>query len=399
MANAPILPDRRRVVIVGGGAIGSSIAYHLAAHPRFAGGVTVVERDPTYARAASALSASSIRQQFSTPLNIALSQAGLAFLGEAGRLLAVDGEGPALGLRTPGYLFLATAAGRDALIENHAVQRAAGAEVALLDPAALAARFSWLSTGGVVAGVLGLKGEGWFDGPALLAAFRRRARSLGVTYVARDAVGFERAGAAVRGVCLSDGGVLPCDVAVNAAGPWSARVAGWLGIDLPVRARRRMVFVLACRDTLPGCPLVVDPTGVWFRPEGAGFICGRSPDEGEPDPDEPPLEVDEAEFTERMWPVLADRVPAFEAVKITGSWAGYYELNLFDGNAVVGPHPDFPNFLFATGFSGHGIQHAPGIGRGVAELIATGGYTTLDLSPLDFRRIPEGRRLVERNIV
>ena len=212
----------------------------------------------------------------------------------------------------------------------------------------------------MVAGALGLKGEGWFDGPALLAAFRRRARSLGVTYVAQDAVGFERTGAAVRGVRLADGGVLPCDVAVNAAGPWSARVAGWLGIDLPVRARRRMVFVLACRSSLPGCPLVVDPTGVWFRPEGAGFICGRSPDEGEPDPDEPPLEVDEAEFTERMWPALAARVPAFEAVKITGAWAGYYELNLFDGNAVVGPHPGHSQLRFATGFSGHGIQHAPG---------------------------------------
>lgn len=399
MASPPNLPDRRRVVIVGGGAIGSSIAYHLAAHPRFAGAVTVVERDPTYARAASSLSASSIRQQFSTPLNIALSQAGLSFLGEAERLLAVDGEGPALGLRTPGYLFLATARGQDALTANHAVQRAAGAEVVMLDPAALAARFPWLSTEGVAAGVLGLAGEGWFDGPALLAAFRRRARSLGVTYVARDAVGFERAGAAVAGVCLSDGGVLPCDIAVNAAGPWSARVARWLGIDLPVRARRRMIFVIACRGSLPGCPLVVDPTGVWFRPEGAGFICGRSPGADEPDPDEPPLEVDEAEFTERMWPVLAARVPAFEAVKVTGSWAGYYELNLFDGNAVVGPHPDFANFLFATGFSGHGIQHAPAIGRGMAELIATGSYETLDLSPLDFCRIPQGRRLVERNIV
>jgi glycine/D-amino acid oxidase-like deaminating enzyme len=144
---------------------------------------------------------------------------------------------------------------------------------------------------------------------------------------------------------------------------------------------------------------VVDPSGVWFRPEGTGFICGRAPADNEPDPDEPPLEVDDAEFMDIMWPALAERVPAFEAVKVTGSWAGYYELNLFDGNAVVGPHPEFANFIFATGFSGHGIQHAPAIGRGVAELIAGGGYATLDLSPLDFTRIAAGRRLVERNII
>jgi glycine/D-amino acid oxidase-like deaminating enzyme len=394
-----ILPDRRRVVIVGGGAVGSSIAFHLASRPDFAGSVTVVERDPSYARASSSLSASSIRQQFSTPLNIALSQAGLAFLREAERVLAVDGEGPGLGLRLPGYLFLASPEGVGVLRENHAVQVAAGAEVALLDPDGLKTRFPWLSTDGVSEGALGLSGEGWFDGPALLAGFRRRARSLGVSYVAKAATGFERAGAALTGVRLEDGAVLPAELVVNAAGAWSWQVAAWLGIDLPVRPRRRMVFVIACRDRLPGCPLVIDPTGIWFRPEGAGFICGRSPGEGEPDPDEPPLEVDEAEFTERVWPVLAGRVPAFEAVKVTGSWAGYYEMNLFDGNGVVGPHPEFANFIFAAGFSGHGMQHSPAIGRGVAELIAGGGYETLDLSPLGFSRIPDGRRLVERNIV
>jgi glycine/D-amino acid oxidase-like deaminating enzyme len=388
----------QNIVIIGGGAIGSSIAYHLARRSDFAARVTVVERDPTYRMASSSLSASSIREQFSTPLNIAMSQFGLEFLRGAADALEVSGDRPQLGLRLPGYLFLASAAGMDVLRENHAIQREAGADVALLDPEALRARFPWLSTEGVEAGSLGLSREGWFDGPALLQAFRRKARALGVTYVAQDATGFVRQGDRVSAVLLADGSELPCDVAVNAGGPWSSRVATFLGIDLPVRARRRMVFVISCPDKLPGCPLI-DPTGIWLRPEGAGFICGRSPDEGEDDPDDAALDVDETMFHERIWPVLAERVPVLERLRITGSWAGYYELNLFDHNGVVGPHPSAPNVIFATGFSGHGMQHSPAVGRGVAELIADGGYATLDLSPLAFTRLVAGRRLVERNIV
>lgn len=391
----------QRIVIIGGGAVGSSIAYHLASRPGLAARVTVIERDPAYKRASSALSASSIRQQFSTPLNIAMSQFGLSFLRRCGDLLAVDGDRPDVALREPGYLFLASEAGLPVLRANHVIQITARADVALLDPPALRARFPWLSTDGVAAGALGLTGEGWFNGPALLAAFRRKARALGVTYLGREAAGFARTGERVTGVVLDDGAVVPCDVAVNAAGPWSARVAAWLGIDLPVRARKRMIYVLDCRETLPGCPLLIDPSGIFVRPEGARFITGRSPDSdaGEADPDEPPLTVDEAMFFDIIWPVLAARVPALQAVRLTGSWAGYYELNLFDANGVVGPHPSVPNVIFATGFSGHGIQHSPATGRGVAELIADGAYVTLDLSPLAFTRIVEGRKLVERNVV
>jgi FAD-dependent oxidoreductase domain-containing protein 1 len=389
----------RNIVIIGGGAIGSSIAYNLAARPDFTGNVTVVERDPTYRQASSSLSASSIREQFSTPLNIAMSQFGLRFLRSAAEALEVGGDQPQLSLRLPGYLFLASAAGMDVLRENHAIQVAAGADVALLEPEALRARFPWLSTEGVEAGSLGLSREGWFDGPALLQAYRRKARSLGVTYVAQEATGFERSGDRVTGVRLADGTVLPCDIAVNAAGPWSSRVAATLGIDLPVRARRRMVFVITCPEKLPDCPLLIDPTGIWLRPEGVGFICGRSPDAGEDDPDDAALEVDETMFHERIWPVLAERVPALERLRITGSWAGYYELNLFDQNGVVGPHPSVPNVIFATGFSGHGMQHSPAVGRGVAELIVDGEFASLDLSPLAFTRLVTGCRLVERNIV
>jgi glycine/D-amino acid oxidase-like deaminating enzyme len=361
--------------------------------------VAVVERDPTYRTASSSLSASAIRQQFSTPVNIELSKFGVAFLREAGTLLSVDGDRPDVGLTEPGYLFLATDAGVPVLRQNHRVQREHGVDVALLTPNELAARFPWMTTRDLAMGSLGLSGEGWFDGYLLLQAFRRKAQSLGVRYLAREVTGFARAGRRVTAVRLDDGSALPCDTAVDAAGPWAARIAAMLDIDLPVRARRRPVFVVACRDALPRCPLVIDPSGVWFRPEGQYFVCGVSPGEGEEDPDDAPLVVDDRIFYRPIWPALAARVPAFEALKLVRSWAGYYELNVFDHNGVVGPHPSLANVVFANGFSGHGLQQAPGVGRAVAELLVDGGYRSLDLGPLSFERIVEGRRLVELNVI
>ncbi len=233
----------------------------------------------------------------------------------------------------------------------------------------------------------------------MLQAMRRKARALGVRYVAQACTGFVRAGGRVTGVRLADGSVLDCDQAVVSAGAWSGQVAAWLDIAMPIVPRKRMVYVIACRERLENCPLVIDPTGIWFRREGALFLTGRSPEGEEPDPDEPPLEVEEAMFTERVWPVLAERVPAFEQIKLSSSWAGYYELNLFDHNGIVGRHPAVDNVVFAAGFSGHGMQHSPATGRGVAELVADGAFTTLDLSPLGWARLIAGQPMWERNVV
>lgn len=389
------------VAIIGGGAIGSAIAYFLSNDPSFSGTVSVVERDPTYARASSALSASSIRQQFSTPENIRMSLYGITFMREIARHLAVDdrpGESIDIGLTEGGYLYLATAASEAVLRENHAIQVAEGADIALLTRDDLTARFPWLSLDGVVVGSLGLSGEGWFDGYGLMQAFRNKARALGAAYVAAEAVGIDVVGDRVTGVRLANGDTIECGTLVDAAGPWARDVASLAGVMLPVEARRRCVFGFDARRTLPGCPLVVDTSGIWFRPEGESFICGTAPPPDEDD-DGLPLTVDHRQFDEQLWPALAARVPAFDAIKPLNSWAGYYEYGTFDQNAVIGPHPELTNLLFAAGFSGHGIQHAPAVGRAIAELVTHGRYVSLDLSIFAYERIAAGRRVVERNVI
>jgi glycine/D-amino acid oxidase-like deaminating enzyme len=377
----------RTVVVIGGGAMGSSIAWHLAGSG-FDGEIVVVERDPTYARASSALSASSIRQQFSTPLNIHLSRYGIGFLRRAKELLDVD-----LGLKEPGYLFLASPAGEAVLRANNAIQKGEGCAVELLEPAVLAQRFPAMSTEGVALASHGTANEGWFDGPALMQAFRRKARERGVTYLNDEVVGL-----APHKVTLRSGQALDARCIVIAAGPWSGEVAALAGIALPVEPRRRSVFVFDCREALPLLPLTIDPSGVWFRREGRFHIGGTTPAEGN-DPPGALLEVQHQEWEEMVWPALAHRVPAFEAAKVVNAWAGYYEYNTFDQNGIVGRHPEIDSIVFATGFSGHGIQQSPAVGRAVAELIVHGDYRTLNLSPFGYERISAGRPIRELNVV
>jgi FAD-dependent oxidoreductase domain-containing protein 1 len=384
-----------RVAIIGGGVIGAAAACFLARD--FGVRAVVIERDPAYRIASSALSASSIRQQFSAEINIRLSQHSLHFLRRIGEELEVDGERPQIGLTERGYLFLASAAGRATLAANHAVQARCGADVVLLSVAELKARFGWLEVGDLAAASLGCSGEGWFDGYSVLQAFRRKAIALGVRFVAKEVSQLRARGAALS-VVLDDGERIDADATLLAAGAWSAPLAAQLGFDLPVGPRKRDVFVFDSPASLPGCPLVIDPSGFWFRPEGRGFIAGAPP-RGE-DRDGVALEdIDHGLFDEVIWPALAARIPAFEALRVTRAWAGYYEYNRFDQNGLVGRLPGYDDVFIACGFSGHGMQHAPAVGRAIAELIATGNYKTLDLVPLSPARIAANAPLRERNVI
>lgn len=388
------LPAASDVAIVGGGAMGAACAYFLALR---GASVTVIEADPSYGAASSALSAGSIRQQFSTPVCLRMSAFGFAFLREAADRLATGAERPDIGLIERAYLYLADAAGEPALAAAIRVQRAEGAAVDALSAADLAARFPWLAAADLRLGALGRRGEGWFDGYGLLGALRRKAIDLGARFVHARATGLILAGGAIAGA-RTTAGEIAAPVVVNAAGHASARVAAWAGLDIPVAPERRCVFVVDCPAGPAGMPLLIDPSGFWVRPEGGAFLVG-GPATPHPHAPAPCFDVDHAQFEDALWPALAARIPAFETLRRLRGWAGQYEMNLFDQNALVGWAPGVSGLMLITGFSGHGLQHAPAAGRGVAELILDGGFTTLDLTDLDPIRVTEGRPLRELNVI
>lgn len=379
--------------------MGSSTAWHLKReNPALK--VMVIERDRSYRQAASALSASSIRQQFSQPVNILISLYGVAFLRAIGEHLATDGDIPDIGLKEGGYLYVAHEAGMAVLAANHAVQIALGADISLLDAGGLKARFPWLATGDLAGGSFGESGEGWFDGYGVMQAFAKKARSLGVEYRQGEVAGLVRAGARIDGVTLASGETLSCGAFVDCAGAWGARdLAAAAGVAIPVYAKKRSVFQFDCKERLARFPLLIDASGVWCRPEGEGFIAGFSPPDDSARDEGRDFDVNWGEFDEVVWPNLAARVPAFEAIRPGRAWAGHYDMNLLDHNAIVGRLGDLANAYLAAGFSGHGLQQAPAVGRGLAELIVHGGYRTLDLSDLGFERVAAGRPLREKNVI
>jgi glycine/D-amino acid oxidase-like deaminating enzyme len=388
------------VVIVGGGIVGSAAAHFLSTSdaPK-AGRIVMIERDPSYAEASTSRSAGGLRQQFSTPENIELSQFTLSLFR---RLAAVFGPEADVSFREQGYLIMASPEARAVLAENVALQQSMHADIALLEGPALARQFPWLSPEGIAAAGFGRSGEGWFDPPSLAALFRNAARARGVTVLHDRATRIDVRGSRIASVGLASGATLTCGALVNAAGPWAGTLAALAGVPLPVEPRKRYVYVIDCReapDALHRGPLTVDPSGVWFRPEGRFFLCGKSPEE-----DAEPLaadldHIDHAFFETDVWPQLARRVPAFESVKVVSAWAGFYDYNTLDQNAVIGPHPGIANLYFANGFSGHGAQQGAGAGRAIAELILHGRFETIDLTRLGYARIANGKPLPERNVI
>ena len=385
------------VAIIGGGVTGGATACFLAMEPEFSGSVLVVERDPTYEFAPSARSTGGFRQQFSTPENIEIGLFGAHFFKNAKHYLSVDGETPDIGVREGGYLLLATPEALPIMAENNRTQRACGAEVHFQDRQALQARFPWIDPVGLAGGFLGLRNEGWVDPWSLVQAYRRKARAGGVEYVADEVLELERRGSRVHSLRLRDGGRIGVGAVINAAGARDgAGLAAQVGVELPIEPRKRCTFVFECREEIGPAPLTVSPNGVAFRPEGRGFISNTAPP---PDRD-PACEDTEVEhwiFEDIVWPALAERVPAFEAIKVTSSWCCHYDFNTLDENVIVGRPPDVENFYVAIGFSGHGLQQSPAIGRGLSELVTFGEYRTLDLTRFGYERVIRGEPLLETN--
>lgn len=392
--------DRYDVVIIGGAIMGSSTAWWLT-ELGFTGRVLVIERDPSYEKAATTLSFSCIRQQFSTELNIRVSQFGADFVQSLRAQMGGDDRVPELKIQNFGYLYLADDAGfADVLRANQKVQAAAGAGTRLLAPDQIRAEFPFMVADDLVLGSLNTKDEGYFDGSTVFDWFRRKAREAGVEYVADEVVGLDVSGSRVTGVRLKSGRTVGCGTVVNAAGTRGAKVAAMAGIAIPVEPRKRFNWVIQAETPLDRpLPLVIDPTGVFGREVGGGTYMAGGHADVDPAVDHDDFAMDHDLWLDKIWPALATRIPAFEAVKVISEWAGQYDYNTLDQNAITGPHPEIGNFLFLNGFSGHGLQQSPAMGRATAEWIVHGGYQTLDMTDFHYQRIAEGRALVEGAII
>ena len=384
------------VVVIGGGVVGSSTAYHLAV-AGYATDTVVIEPDPTYEHAATPRSTGGVRVVFSVPENIRMSQYGHEVYGGFSELMAIDGDSVELGLKRRGYLYLAEGEEDAATLEsNWRTQSAEGANIVLLEAADLRTRFPALDVDNVRLGAFS-PDDAIIDPYAALMGFRKKAQSLGVRFVQDRAIGLDVDGSRVVGVTLESGRRITAEWVVNAANCWAPSICRILGIDLPVAPMRRMNFYFECRnppEDVKSLPLVrYIEARMGFRPEGQGFLTGVS---NYQEPRGFNWTVDYDVFDDFLWPGLAERVKAFEAVKLQRAWACHYDQNDLDANLILGAFPGKPaNFLIACGLSGHGLQQAPAIGRALKETIVDGGYQTLDLSRFGCRRIVEGEPLAE----
>jgi len=385
---------RYDVAIIGGGAIGASVAYYLRAH-RAPCTVAVIERDPAYTLASTPRASGGVRRLFSLPENIALSQYSIGFFGEFETTMAVDGEPARIGFREGGYLFIVPPTALGTLAENFETQKRHGANVIWLDRPALKSRFPSMEVADLGAGVHSPE-DGWLDPHSVLQGFRRKARALGAEFIADEAVGIEVEGSLARAVRLKSGGRVVAGAIVNAAGAWAKEICAMVGMRVPIEPMRRYEHYFECEGTIEPLPYVKDPNRLAFRPEGKGYSGGL------PDLDEPRgfnFEIDHDYFERVVWPALAHRFPAFERTKVRSTMPGLYDQNELDGNVIIGPWGRrLENFYLIAGFSGHGLMHAPGCGRAMAELILDGAYRTIDLSRFGWQRVEDGKPYPERGI-
>lgn len=389
------------VVIVGGAIIGSAAAYFLSENPDFSGSILVVEPDSSYQNAQTTRAQNSIREQYSQPVNVQISQFGMDFIDNFHQYTQVDGAAPLINFRGTGYLFLSQNHEHLTMLERDSVlQRTHGADVRMLAPGQLAEEFPFLDTSSLVGARMGSFREGSFDGWSLLQGFRGRAEHNGVTYVSDRVVQIVRTDDGfVSSIGMESGRSVACGHVVNAAGTRAKLIAAMVGLELPVEPRSRTSFVFDCPTEIPyNVPLVITPEGVHFRREQHHYMAGAVP-VVDTVVDYDDLTIRRDEFEDLIWPVLAKYVPQFDQVKVITSWGGQYAYNVLDHNLVIGASALVPNLIFANGFSGHGLQQSPAVGRGISELITYGEFRTIDMTALSYERIEKNEAFVENVVI
>ncbi len=391
------------VVIIGGAIMGSSTAWFLTENPDFNGSVLVLERDPTYEFASTTQTNSCIRQQFSTELNVRISQFAADFVKNLRDRMGGDERVPDLSIQSFGYLYLAdTDAFAERLRANQKVQVAAGAATQLLSADEIKAAYPFYNVDDIVLGSINRVDEGYWDGATVFDWWRRQARERGVEFVAGEVVAMTKNanGSRIESVTLASGDVIACGHVVNASGPRAARTAAMAGIDVPVEPRKRYTWIFKAEQPIEqDLPLTIDPSGVHVRENGGGtYLCGGHTDI-DPGVAHDDFSMDHGLWEAKIWPAIATRIPQFEAVRVQSEWVGHYAMNTFDHNAIAGPHPEIGNFIFLNGFSGHGLQQSPAMGRGTAEWLTYGAYRSLDLTPFHFDRIKAGMPIPEHAVI
>ncbi len=390
------------VVIVGGAMLGSSAAWFLSNNPDFKGKVLVVERDPTYEFSATAHTNSCMRQQFSAEINVRISQFAADFVKQFQRYMGNDPRVPKPILQSFGYMYLAdTQAFADTLSAAQKIQAACGAGTRHMSRDQIATAYPFYQLDDIVAGNHNLIDEGYFDGGTLFDWWKRSAKEKGTEYCTNQVVAMTRnaAGTRVESVTLQTGEVISCGTVVNASGPRAIVTSRMVGIEIPIEPRKRFTFIFAAEKPLDrDLPLTIDPSGVHVRTDGIYYMAGCPPYE-DPAVDYNDFAMDHDIWQDKVWPAIANRIPQFESIKLTNSWAGHYDFNTLDQNAILGPHTKVANFMFVNGFSGHGFQQSPAMGRGLSELITYGGFRTLDLTPFGFARIERNEPFVETAVI
>ncbi len=404
MGESLIAPKNKSydVVIVGGAMLGSSVAWFLSNNPDFDGSVLVVERDPTYEFTSTVHTNSCMRQQFSNEINVRISQFAAEFVKNFREFMGNDERVPEVPLHSYGYMYLAdNEAFAQVLRENQKLQAACGAGTKFMTRDEIKRDYPFYQLDDIVGANHNLVDEGYFEGSTLFDWWKRSAREKGAEYIANEVVAMTKnpTGARVESVTLKSGEVIACGAVVNASGPRAVLTSRMAGIEIPVEPRKRYTFIFSAEQPLDrDLPLTIDPSGVHMRSDGTYYLAGCPPDE-DPAVDYDDFVQDFSIWEEKAWPVIATRVPQFEAIKLVNSWAGHYAYNTLDQNAILGPHTEVENFIFVNGFSGHGFQQSPAMGRGTSEWITYGEYRSLDLTPFHYDRIAQNRPFLEKAVI
>lgn len=383
------IPQRANVVVIGGGVMGASTAYHLALKDEK--DVVLLERQPFFGLGATGKCAGGIRYQFSTEINVRLSQISLPMLERF-----EEETGQAIDLRWIGYLFLLTnEADVQKFRHNVEMQNRLGVPTQWLEADEVHRRAPQLSADDVLAGTYH-GGDGLADPNGVVAGYVSAGRREGVrafSDVEVTAVCVE--GGRISGVETNQG-TIACDVVVNAAGPWAAPISETAGAPLPVTPlRRQMLTTTPLPDLAPDFPFVIDfAQSLYFHPEGDGLLTGMSNPHEQPGFDE---SVDEEWELVHMEKAI-ERLPLLERAGLQSHWAGLYEVTP-DAHPIIGPVPHVEGYYVVTGFSGHGFMHGPVAGLLTAEYIIDGAPKTLDISMLDYGRFEEGRLIQEYNVI